>query len=71
MFKNTIRVHEVIKEINLAFCAVIFFVVLSFKKSFEHMPYYNRNIFSFARSFLQKDEFPFSVAKVSQVKTGE
>lgn len=71
MLKNTISVQKVIKEMNLAFCAVIFFVVLSLKKSFEHMPYYNRNIFSFARSFLQKDEFLFSVAKVSQVKTGE
>lgn len=35
------------------------------------MPYYKGNILSSARSFLQKDEFLFSVAKVSQVKTGE
>lgn len=70
MLKNTIRIQKVIQEMNLAFCAVMLFVVL-IKKSFEHMPYYNRNILSSARSFLQKDEFLFSVAKVSQVKIGE
>lgn len=32
MLKNTINVQKVIKEMNLAFCAVIFFVVLSLKK---------------------------------------
>lgn len=66
MVKNTIRVQKVIQEMNLAFCAVIFLVVLS-KKGFEHMPHYNRNILSSVRSFLQKDEFLFSAAKVSQV----
>lgn len=66
MLKNTIRVQKVIQEMNLAFCAVILFVVLS-KKSFEHTPYYNRNILSSARSFLQKHTFLFSVPKVSQV----
>lgn len=32
MLKNTIRVQKVIQEMNLAFCAAIFFVVLSKKK---------------------------------------
>lgn len=35
------------------------------------MPHYKGNILSSARSVPQKDEFLFSVAKVSQVKTGE
>lgn len=70
MLKNTVRVQKVVQGMNLAFCAVIFLEVLS-TKSFEHMPFYNRNILSSARYCLQKDEFLFSLAKVSQVKTGE
>lgn len=54
---------------NLAFCAVIFCVILS--TIFEHKLYYNGNTLSPARSFLQKDEFLFSVHKVSKVKTEE
>lgn len=52
MLKKTIRVQKAMQE-NFAFCAVIFFVVLS-KKRFEYMPYYNRNILNSARSFLQR-----------------
>lgn len=35
------------------------------------MPYYKGNILSSARFFLQKDEFFFSIAKVSHIKRGE